>query len=73
MGLNYELVYNIRRASFCLPMEVHMAMAHNSCTMSTHGLPDMYTHGPVALRCESLTYVCALMCMYDCILENQPY
>ena len=40
MGLNYEVVI---RAAFCIPEGV--AMAHNSYTMSTHGLPDMYTLG----------------------------
>ena len=32
--------HNTINAGFCLPEGV--AMAHNSYTMSTHGLPDMY-------------------------------
>ena len=35
-----------KTAGFCLPEGI--AMAHNSYTMSTRGLPDMYTLSPRA-------------------------
>ena len=44
MGLNYEL--NYKKSCFLLPEGV--AMAHISYTMSTRGLPDMYTLSPRA-------------------------
>ena len=41
-----------RKAVFCLPEGV--AMAHISYTMSTLGLPDMYTLSPLACGPQAL-------------------
>ena len=43
MGLNYELVM-LEKLLYCLPEGV--AVAHNSYTMSTCGLPYMYALSP---------------------------
>ena len=66
MGLNYE-----RRADFCIPEGV--AVAHNGYTMSTRGLPVMYTPSPQAYGPRALgvhTYQANHSCLYGITTYN---
>ena len=62
----------IRKAAFCLPEGV--AMVHISYTMSTRGLPDMYTRSPRAagpwasgVHGITITYIYIYMCVCVCV------
>ena len=63
MGLNYEC--NTRIVAFCTPEGENMA--HNSNTMFTRGLPDVYVHPqPSGFRCTyQANYLCPCMVYYN--------
>ena len=57
-----------RKAAFCLPEGV--AMAHISYTMSTRGLPDMYTLSPlVYIHIRQTTRVHGITITYAIIIN----
>ena len=66
MELNCEFVHNTRKAAFGLPEGV--AMAHNSYTMSTRGLPDMYTLSPRASGVHIRQTTCVHGIIIKCII-----